>query len=94
MLTLIALWSASALASPPTERGALREDLLLQFQELTRPGDGVTPDQACLTPLVRQLVDNWDLFSSAEKAEMTSKLAPFKADLAEPLPAPTPCWER
>jgi hypothetical protein len=41
---------------------------------------------ACLTELVAQLREHWHLFSPAEKAEMTEKLAPFKRDLLDPMP--------
>ena|GEM_PF-919663 len=59
----------------------------------------------CLTGLVRELKLSWHLFTAEERAEMTSKLAPSKFDLLDPMipagtaalgadgpPPPGSCW--
>ncbi len=56
----------------------------------------------CATPLVLALEQHWDHLPTAERARATAVLAPFKADLFDPLPvnraggAPPPasdtCW--
>jgi len=56
---------------------------------------------ACLTGLVMELKENWDLFTPAEKKEMTEILAPWKDDLLDSRPAadpdapppPSPCLD-
>lgn len=93
-----ALWVLAAHASPPVATSSpadLRAELMASFHELTAPVARGGPDQACLTPLVRQLKDNWGLFSPAEKAEITGTLAPWASDLmtavrARPADAPPP----
>ncbi len=80
MLHTILLWTAGSWAASPATP-PLKDELLASFHELTRPAAEGGPDHACLTPLVRQLKDNWDLFSPAERAEITSKLAPWATDL-------------
>lgn len=44
-------------------------------------------DRACLTGLVQELKLNWEVFTPAERAEMTARLAPWKQDLLDEMPA-------
>lgn len=83
----------SARANPLAEDAEIRAELLSSFHELTRPASEGGPGHVCLTPLVRRLTERWDLFSPAEKAEITAKLAPWATDLREavrPRTAPPP----
>ncbi len=74
MLTLLSL----ALAGPSSVH-----DALLNRFHAHLSGHAHEEGPACLTGLVRDLKDNWSLFSPAERAEITSVLAPWKADLAD-----------
>ncbi|MDP6931665.1 MAG: hypothetical protein QGG40_02055 [Myxococcota bacterium] len=61
------------------------EDIaMLERIEMTEEHRGFS----CLTGLVRDLKDNWELFSVQERAEMTGILAPWKRDLLESSPPP------
>lgn len=85
MLQTLALWAFAAQAAPPIGASSptdLRAALMTSFHELTAPMEAGGPDHACLTPLVRQLKENWALFSPAEKAEITATLAPWASDLS------------
>jgi MYXO-CTERM domain-containing protein len=59
----------------------------------------------CLTGMVKDFKESWHLFTASERAEITRSLAPFKADLLDPLvpaglaamgaggpPPPGSCW--
>lgn len=56
---------------PPAD---LRGALLARFHERTEPEDTGGPQERCVTPLVRQLQGHWNLFSTAERAEITDRL--------------------
>ncbi len=79
LLSLIAIASAAA----PLEPQRLHDDLLVRFESRDL-------DTGCLTGLVKDLSANWELFSSAERKTITSALAPFKADLLDPLASAPP----
>ncbi len=95
MLHTILLWTAGSSAAT-LETPTLKDELMSSFHELTAPVEAGGPDHVCLTPLVRQLKDNWEVFSPAEKAEITAKLAPWASDLKTamtpraPVDAPAP----
>ena len=95
MLSTILALAAPVFASPVVispDDEATRESLYSAFQGHFTPD--AAPDEhgpTCLSPLVRQLKENWHLFSDDERALMTRELAPWKADLLDPmLPAGAP----
>jgi MYXO-CTERM domain-containing protein len=65
------LFASVALAAP-----SLHDELLARFEDTSGQG-------GCLTGLVRDLKANWSVFTPAERARMTSVLAPFKQDLLD-----------
>lgn len=87
LLSVIGL-TPSAFASPVsiglpqvegTDRVALHDGLLARF-------DAESGNAECLTGLILTLKKNWGIFTPAERLRMTAVLAPFKADLLDPLP--------
>lgn len=70
--------SAAPASIDPLGSAPLHDQLLARFEDTSGQG-------GCLTGLVMELKANWDLFSPAERQRMTAVLAPFKADLKEPM---------
>ena len=62
-----------------SDRVALHDGLLARF-------DAESGNAECLTGLMLTLKQNWEIFTPAERSRMTAVLAPFKADLLDPLP--------
>lgn len=95
-------FGATALAAPESVRldadaAALHDRLMLSFDaHFNLNGASLDADQhgpACLTNLVKELHENWALFTPAEKAEMSARLTPWAEDLTAPFadePAPPP----
>jgi MYXO-CTERM domain-containing protein len=69
-MLLVSFVSLASAASP------LHDALLQRFEDTSGQG-------GCLTGLVRDLKANWGEFTPAERARMTSVLAPFKQDLLD-----------
>ncbi len=75
---------SAAFAGAPSVHDALLTRFHDHFSSAA-PAD----DPGCLTGLVRDLKDNWGLFTPVERAEMTAVLAPWSADLLDAVAAPT-----
>lgn len=73
---------STALAAP----NELHDRLLDRFH-----GTFAAAEQApvCMTGLVKDLKENWELFTPAERAELTARLDPGRADLLAPVARPT-----
>ena len=86
-----------------------KEALWLEYQRHFEPASLPTkyqtkslPDGLCATGVVLELQDRWEEFSPEERAQITSRVAPFKRDLLDPMlpvgkPVPPPagnatCW--
>ncbi|MBN1336125.1 MAG: hypothetical protein JXB39_09205 [Deltaproteobacteria bacterium] len=91
-LLLLSLLVAPTDAAPLTADERERRDALLSsFEALFTPADtqaiaAEVGQPACVTGLVAQLKDDWGLFSPAERARITERLTPWKADLLDDPP--------
>ncbi len=108
-LLALAILTGAQAASLDAEQIALREDLLARFEEATSqplPTEGERG--ICLTGLVRELKDSWQLFEPSDQERMASVLAPWgngtlsvlgpRAEQEPPPPPPAtqdePCFGR
>ncbi len=77
-MVLLALVSFASAAPGAIDPVKLHDQLIARFEDTSGQG-------GCLTELVMDLKANWGLFSAPERERITSVLAPFKADLVEPM---------
>jgi MYXO-CTERM domain-containing protein len=85
------LFSLATATSATAAEPSLHDTLLHRFDvEFSRAHADEGHDGACLSELVKDLKENWSVFSPEERARISARLAPWKGDLVDATFAGTP----